>query len=519
VSGERGNLAEKSENLAQVQQLVMELAKAYRAIELYPIGHPQLKNIIGYSFEKIVPELNRLSEAVFTVGKDGLYYQGRILESKIESLNQLANELLIRQVRKFAFRKGLTEQEFFDFIKMLLIPAEEFRAGKKIEDYFRKKRISSIWVNEVDFSKVFLGDGKAGALAEEEGEAEERVEEQSKNFEQIKDLVEGLDLAVRDDQAETVIEEMEKELAQLLAEKKFPEGWFLVGAVSDFYEQTNERFNQARGRASGILKKAGESGFLSWAVERFKYSNEDSGKAFERFFNQIGDFAVNAVLEKVLTPEPIYFQKQLINYLRSKGESVRALIEERLKGEPKAGAGKLIYLLGELRTPESAQLLLALARGSDSGLKLEAIRALSKIKAKAVNIGLAGLLRDKGLSDDAKLLIIQTLGERREEVAVPGLISILKKTTESMELREKSAEALGKIGSREALPCLIEAITKRGIFQKPAPERVRMKCAEALARLGGERAEAVLKELASGEGLLARSALELLKQAQAQKRR
>jgi len=497
----------------------MELAKAYRAIELYPIGHPQLKNIIGLSFGKIVPELEHLSEAGFTVGRDGIYYQGEILESKIESLNQLASELHIRQVRKFAFRKGLTEQEFFDFIKMLLIPAEEFRTGKKIEEYFQKKRISSIWVNEVDFSKVVLGDEGAGATAGEKNQVEEKEEEETKDFEQIEDLIEGLDLAVRDDQAEMVIGEMEKELGQLLAEKKFPEGWFLVGAVSDFYEQINERFKQARERASGVLRKATEPGFISWAVERFKYSDEDSGKAFERFFDQVGEPAVNAVLEKILTPEPIYFQKQLINYLRAKGESIRALIEEKLKGETKVGARKLIYLLGELRSPESAQLLVALAHSSDSGMKLEAIRALCKIKAKVVNISLAGLLRDKTLSDDAKLLIIQTLGERREAVAVPGLISILKKSTESVELREKSAEALGKIGSREALPTLIEVLSKRGIFQKPAPERVRIKCAEALARLGGERAEAVLKELASGEGLLAQSALELLKQVQAQKRR
>jgi hypothetical protein len=493
------------------QQVALELAKAFRALALYPLGHPQLKAIFHASYQKIVPEVNRFSELMFTVGKDGLHFQGKLLENVVDALGEFAMELHIRQVRKFAFRQNLLERDFLEFLRMALIRADEFRSGKRIEEYFREKEITTIWVNEVDFSKMLLG-------KKTEPENED-LDEESQDFYRARLLVDTLDLAGDDNQAIEILAKIDNELAKLAGDKKLPELWFLTGAVSDFFEQKNKMFPGAGKKAQALVKSSARPEFLTWLTERYTTSDENSGHAFERYFDQVGEPALQFILERVISPEAVYFQKQLIGYLKNKGEQARPFLEAKLREQKGAQARKLIYMLGELRNPESAQILIEFAERAEKGIKSEAIRALGKIKSRNVSFALVGMLRAKNLDDECRLVLIPMLGDLQEQGAVPGLMEILKNRNEAPELREKAAEALGKIGSREAMSVLSEVLEKSGMFRKPAPEKVRMKCAEALARMGGERVEFLLQDLSEGEGLLAQYCRELLSQMLAKKGR
>lgn len=504
AGAEPGPGAQKGQAAVNIQQVALELAKAFRALELYPIGHPQLKTIFHASFQKIFYEMSRVSEVVLTVGKDGLSFQGKLLDNAVEALQEFALELHIRQVRKFGFRSNLDERDFMDFLRMLLIPAGQFRTGKKIEEYFRTKKISTIWVNEVDFQKVFLGKKFADAAEQE------LADQESQDFYQARLLVESLDLAADDGQAQEVLSKIAGEQTRLASEQKHPELWFLTGAVSDFFDLKKDKCPGACASAEQLLKSAARPQFMSWLVERYNYSDESSGKAFERYFDQVGEPSLQAVVERVLKPESVFFQKQLLNYLKGKGDQARPVIEAKLNGQKGQQARKLIYLLGELKNPESAPLLLEFAGSREKLLKLEAIRALGKLKSKNVSLALVGMLRKKDLDAEGKSVLIQTFGERQEPAAVPGLMAILKDRNEDDDLRERAAEALGKIGSQEALPPLMEIAEKPGLFRKAAPEKLRLKAAEALARLGGERVDFLLSKLARGDDRLAEFCRELI---------
>ena len=50
---EPGQGAQKNQLSLNIQQIALELAKAFRALQLYPVGHPQLKTILHASFEKV----------------------------------------------------------------------------------------------------------------------------------------------------------------------------------------------------------------------------------------------------------------------------------------------------------------------------------------------------------------------------------------------------------------------------------------------------------------------------------
>ncbi len=505
----------KASAVAQVRQVALELAKAHRAFELYPAAHPQLQAMIGSSFEKIHAVIDRMGEIVFTVSRDGLFFQGQPLEEKPQTLAPLTSELHIRQIRKFAFRQNLERLEFMDFLQMFLIPAEEFRSGKRIYNYFREKRIRTIWVDEVDFGRAFAGPG--GGENEPE-KAEQPEPDKVAKMGELNLLIEALDAAQDGGQAQEVVERIDQEIETWTGKEEFPEQWHLMGAVSDFLEQKRKVFPAAAEKALAIVKKYSGPNFLSWLVNNFMSTGEATGRAYNRYFEQVGEPALKVMLERVATPESIYFQKVLITYLRRRGKTLRPLVESLLTGPKGAPNLKLVYLLGEFRMPESVPLLLELANSSDPALQRECIRAFGKIKGKKASLALTSMLRDKNFDRETRLILIQTLGEMQELIAVPGLISLLQKRQQESEVREKSAEALGAIGSREALNALTGILKKPGWFRRPAPAKVQLKAAESLARIGGERAEILLRELSDGEGLLAQYCRELVAKMEARKR-
>ncbi len=493
---------------SQAQAIALELAKAFRALELYPPAHPQLRNILKSAYQKVKSKLAFNKETIFSVKKDGLYFQGEKISADIEALNQFSQELHIRQIKKFAFREEISEREFIDFLKMLLIPAEDFRSGKKIEEYLKQKRISSIWVNEVDFKKVFIGE--AGALDEEANQLASEKEKQE--FIRLSQLVQALDLAGEDSQALKILEQMAPEAQRLAEEKKFPELWYLAGEISYFLEEKGEQFPNSKSKALAIILNCARKDFLSWLLDRFLSSQPEEAEAFVRFFNQTEAQSLPAMVERLLAPESLFFQKELINYLKQKGEKVRSLIEEKLFQAPASSARKLIYLLGEIRSEKSTQALISFAQGKNLGLKKEAIRALAKIRSAKAGFFLVSLLRDKTLDDEAKLLLIQALGERKEKSAVPALIQLLKSRTSDLEVRKKAIDALVKIRSRESIPALIDILKKSGWLRKSAPDELKIKALEALFKINPERVQPWLEKYSSHSGLLGEYSQRLLEQ-------
>ena len=510
---EKAREKEFSAEHSSAQQVALELARAFRAMELYPPAHPQLRSILKASFQKIHPLLTGFSELVFSVKRDGIYFQGKPLSAQIQALGQFARELHIRQFKTFAFRPELSEREFMDFLRLLIIPSEEFRSGKKIEEYFREKKITSIWVNEVDFKKVFLGErGAERKESEQEAQPDEQEEKAEQEFIQLSRLVQALDLAGEDSQAEQILAQIEPEVERCLSEKKFPELWYLAGEVSYFLEEKKEHFPRAGEKSQSLLKKLAQPEFLNWLLDRFLASDPDSSYAFLRFFQQTKNQTLPLMLQRIMKPEAVYFQKPLLDFLVGEKDSARELIESQLASAPSAGLRKLVYLLGEIRSPQSVEKITPFLHHPEPAIQREAIRALGKIRAQASSLALAGLLGEKNLEEESKLILIQILGERGELLSVPRLMEIAQNKSEPLSVREKAVEALGKIGSREAIPALERILKKTGWFQKPPPDSLRVKALETMVKLSPARAREWLARYSEMPGLVGEYAQKFLAQ-------
>jgi HEAT repeat protein len=147
------------------------------------------------------------------------------------------------------------------------------------------------------------------------------------------------------------------------------------------------------------------------------------------------------------------------------------------------------YALGETRTTAAVKpLLTALAQDKSTGVRGAAIVAL-------------GLLKD----ETAVELLTQVLTRRVPSEGFYGKV-LRRKDLENPFIRRAAAQALGRIGSRAAVPALIAALS-----DPKAGEDVRREAARSLAAIGDPAAVPALRAArTAGDPYLARIAFDAL---------
>jgi HEAT repeat protein len=123
-------------------------------------------------------------------------------------------------------------------------------------------------------------------------------------------------------------------------------------------------------------------------------------------------------------------------------------------------ARNLAYVLGELRRPESAPHLAALARHEEPRVRREVVDALRKIGGPAARAVLLALLDDP----DARLRrhAIDALDAVYDARAAARLLTLLRSpdfSPEGVALKEAAVAALARMGAPEAKPVL-EAVAR-----------------------------------------------------------
>ena len=129
--------------------------------------------------------------------------------------------------------------------------------------------------------------------------------------------------------------------------------------------------------------------------------------------------------------------------------------------------------------------LAAMLLGDDADRRIAAHSALLEIGATAPHV-LAAALQDA--DEKVRAAMAEILGSLRAPRALGSLVDCLGRTAETSAVRRAAAEALGKIGDREAVPALIGAAAG-------GEAAVRTAAIQALGRLDDDRAVPVLLDL------------------------
>ena len=197
-----------------------------------------------------------------------------------------------------------------------------------------------------------------------------------------------------------------------------------------------------------------------------------------------------AVLESVLfameREEKPDTRKRLMAVVKSMGSGVTGEIIERLADTRWYVVQTALYVLGEIGDKSiSPGILTSSVYHNDIRVRKEAIKTLGKLRSRGANRVLCELLEEK--NEEIRLLVLRTLGEVGDKMAVPHIIPFLQKkmlkTQKSDILRQAAIDALGRIGDPEAIPTLIDLLKGRGVFRKE-DGAIRKSAVEALGTVG-----------------------------------
>jgi len=154
--------------------------------------------------------------------------------------------------------------------------------------------------------------------------------------------------------------------------------------------------------------------------------------------------------------------------------------------------------LGNLGDPKAVPTLVRLMKSRDSYVRIEAINALGKLKAKEAVPALMELATDEGGETFINKKAIQALGEIGDPQAVPALVRMMFKERRAVSFYVESSFALYQVG-RPAADALLPVI--RGEDPKllewakenrVLPEALYAKSAQVLGDLHEKRAEPAL---------------------------
>jgi HEAT repeat protein len=479
----------------RMESVLLEMGKSLRAISIYPPGHPQRGKILAKACGDVQKTLGVSGDMSFQVARNGFTCNDQKIAENQQLIAELAQEMHLRQVKSFSLRRELNADDFTALLDMLVEKPENFRKGRFIEQWIRARQIRTVWINEIDFSRLTT---TAGPAEESEEQAEEASPEK-----QIQDILRMLEREDDPERFGQLLRELEIHVRPLIEEKDYNRAWQIIRAVS--YHATGEKRpvaadEQIRALTMRILRALIKEDFLKAALNLYMVKEGQDRASIHRVLYLLGPSLIDEVMAFISQKESIAAYRPLMGLVLAFEDQAGPILEEHLQGDNPVSVRKAAFLLGELRSGRSVDAIKRLLDHDDTKVRREAIRSLVRIRGMAASRALAAALQ-KESDPEFRMVIVSALGESKAQAGVPALLGQLKSIPareDTLLLLEATIDALGRIGSKEALPQLIKVLNKKSLFQRDVANKLRIRAAVALGMLGGESAMQALARYARG---------------------
>jgi HEAT repeat protein len=244
--------------------------------------------------------------------------------------------------------------------------------------------------------------------------------------------------------------------------------------------------------AADIIRELASEENLEILFQAFSEGDEKNQQSAGRILGRLGDVPLNRLLDIMRDHDNSQERIRILNIFAEIGKPALPAIRGRIASEePWYFLRNLAYILGRIPSEATAIALQPLLLHREEKVRQESMKSLSRAGGNERGPVLLSILPK--VDDMFKLDIVEMLGSVRYAGAVPSLIEILRTRplitpATRIDLEERICNALGKIGSPEAVPVLTEISKPKGFFTRNAyPDKVRNAASLALGSLGNGR--------------------------------
>lgn len=256
----------------------------------------------------------------------------------------------------------------------------------------------------------------------------------------------------------------------------------------DLPRERTERIEQALAKLSGTRQ-------LTLVTKAMRVYPEGSveHKACSQFLGALGTAALDPLLD-VLADEPdMTARKALVDIISSMSGDLIDELGTRVSDPRWFFARNVVAILGRTKRPEILSYLNRTLRHNDARVRRETIRALASVRDRLAIEMLIAALDDSDAQNVQ--LAARYIGASQELSAVAALASVAHgegRGNRETGPRVEAIEALGRLGSKEALPVLEEIVSKRALVRAARVRELRTAAEHAIAAIASAQGGAQL---------------------------
>ena len=469
---------------------LQEWAKAVRAYNLYPEGHPTLASSSGLLFQF----LKELAEVGYSpleveISRTGFKYQGQKISSTSPAVFSLLSHLHQRRLRRITFLPSLQPEGIHAFLQIISLNEGEIRSLGGVKAICELRKISGLEVGEVSFQEVLPDEEHLLLEVQEElpppqefiSEAEPDQDERTKlrallqNLEGEDDLaraagilsefVEVLRPLLELDRREAVLEALGG-LAQLSASPMITEG-------------KRAFFAQNWGQ---VLTRPNLETLLNWLIQPPEIEIGLVTRIMEIAGSGILPQFLAVLSESPRSRLPGSPGLKLLEVFPE--DEIIQLLAERVRSSPLSLIASTLFLLSLIAKEKAMPTLRELLSRPEGAVQREAISGLSLIGGKNAARILMNYFFNAPV--EQKPLVVAALGSMPPDEVFYFLTQIcLGESTAA--LKKSAIVALGNLKDQRVIPLLIKILKRKGFFRR-LPSELEREAASALAEIGGKEA-------------------------------
>lgn len=469
---------------------LQEWAKAVRAYNLYPEGHPSLVSSAGL--------LSRLSQELAEAGyspleveisRMGFKYQGQKISSTSPAVFGLLSHLHQRRLRRVTFLPSLEPEAIHEFLQIISLNEGEIRSLGGVKAICELRKISGLEVDEVSFQEVLPDEEHLLLEVREElpspqeftAEAEPDQDERTK----LRALLQNLEREDDLNRAAGMLSEFAEVLRPLLELDRREAVLEALGGLTQLStspmitEEKRAFFAQSWRQ---VLTRPTLGTLLNWLA---KPPEIEIGLVM-----RIMETAGPGILPQFLAAlsecprSRLAGSPGLLLLAVFPEEEIIQLLSEKARSAPLSQIASALFLLSQIAEERAVPTLRELLSRPEGAVQREAISGLSLIGGKNAARILMNYFFNAPV--EQKPLVVTALGSMPPEDVFHFLTQICLGDS-TVALKKSAIAALGNLKDQRVGPLLIKILKRKSIFRR-LPSELEREAASALAEIGGKEA-------------------------------
>jgi HEAT repeat protein len=513
----------------RAMNVLVHMHTAIKNIRLYPLASPIVINSIDKLYTLLPDILSYESPLVFAESEKKALLRGRLLNQKDQETNHVAvllDILICLGVKGIFFDKGLEKDELRTFIKLIAQNPEAIRDAGGLHRLMEKNNLVHIYLDKNvsaamhkeketiagdDGSPKFQGaedqDDIVGRLMD--NLLSENTDTRVQASGELAKIIESVPAKQQQDilrilsrqlvawiKLETAVTPAYKKICHglqtllhdLIRQERFTD----VIPVMDVFSKisTGELIKDAKARevSTEVLRNLASENNLNILFKKLNTGDKNKEDAVDRILSGFGDLILNKLLDIVRDVKDSNERVRVIHLIEAMGQRAIPAINDRINSSvPWYYLRNLAYILGHIGNEQDAHILQPLLLHNNDKVRVEALKSISQTGGKQRGALLLSVLPQA--DDPLRLSIIEMLGKIKYTGAVTYLLEMLKNKSlitkdGTISIQEKICNALGAIGSSEAIPALSEiAESKSFLGIRSYPVEVKYAAKRALASI------------------------------------